>query len=180
MGSNFKTRWRREERTKEDYITLQGIYSRKSIPFYNTCRQPIHFLKNENDSQLLLKFDRDDHHNFSPLLLLLIGCPSFVSPAHEIKITAVHNSTLQYYHSDYPLHFLTIFFHSGVHFSVSIYTFPQLHMTFILHLPELQLFTINHVSNDFRDLYLVSDYLIQVYLVYWLLHNMPVLNKEKK
>ena len=28
---------------------------------------------------------KDDRHNFSPLLLWIIGCPYFDSPAHEIK-----------------------------------------------------------------------------------------------
>jgi hypothetical protein len=120
------------------YIT-RNLFT-KINAFLQYLSTPIHFLKNYNDSQLLLKYDRDDRHNFSPLLLLIIGCPYFVSPAHEIKITAVHNSNLQYYHSDYPLHFLTIFFFL-VYISQWVFILIHSYIWHFLHLPEIQLFT---------------------------------------
>jgi hypothetical protein len=70
------------------FLTLQGIYSRKPSTF-TFLKTTFHFILLHNHPAPPFSV-QDDHHNFSPALLEIICRPLFASPAHEIKITAVH------------------------------------------------------------------------------------------
>ncbi len=86
-----------------------------TITFLKT---PFHFILLHNHPAPPFSL-QDDHHNFSPALLEIIYRPLFASPAHEIRITAEHFSTLHvHYKFRFTLQWFLIFFFSGIHFTV--------------------------------------------------------------
>jgi hypothetical protein len=84
-----------------------------------------HFLNITTNIQLLLFVDKDDHHNFYPVLLL-----EYLLPA--LPLSGTWNKKLQqyivrHYNIKIPIFSYTIVGHSfffGVHFTVRTFTYP--------------------------------------------------------